>query len=131
MIDGDLKIIVLSVEIALYLVLVAVALRRGALRDGLGRSILLYALVLAMWEGEQLAWRLGWDRGMKLFCLRLLSLPRLMLYATPVPRLFLRISLARLISISPRRRLKPVSRRGRARSLLSIMAAMPVICRAS
>lgn len=60
MIDFDLNVIAWSVEIALYLLLVAVALRRGALRDRVGRTILLYALLSGLWVGEQLAQRLGW-----------------------------------------------------------------------
>ena len=60
MIDVDLNVIALSVEIALYLLLVAVALRRGALRDKVGRIILLYALASGMWVVGQLAQRLGW-----------------------------------------------------------------------
>ncbi|MEJ2212210.1 MAG: GAF domain-containing sensor histidine kinase [Anaerolineae bacterium] len=60
MIDVDLRVIALGVEVALYLLLVAVALRRRALRGEMGRTILLYALVSAIWVAEQLAWRLGW-----------------------------------------------------------------------
>ncbi|MBN1136361.1 MAG: GAF domain-containing protein [Anaerolineae bacterium] len=60
MIDADLNAIALSVEVALYLLLATVALRRGALGADAGRAILLYALVSGLWVVEQLAWRLGW-----------------------------------------------------------------------
>ena len=59
MVDVDLNVIAWCVEIALYLLLVAVALRRGALRDNVGRIILLYALASDIWAVVQLAQRLG------------------------------------------------------------------------
>ncbi|MGD8623456.1 MAG: ATP-binding protein [Anaerolineae bacterium] len=96
MIDVDLNLIALSVEIALYLLLVAVAFRRGALRDSAGRTILLYALVSGIWVLEQMAWRLGWLAPLNpdLYLLARLPLYGLVLLAlifVYVTRAFLRL----------------------------------------
>ncbi len=56
----ELTIVALSVQCTLYLLFVAVALKRGSLRDGIVRTLILYAIVSGLWVVEQLAWRMGW-----------------------------------------------------------------------
>jgi signal transduction histidine kinase len=56
----DLTISTLVVQSILYVVVCAIALRRGRLRDRGARALLLYAGVSALWIGEQLAWHSGW-----------------------------------------------------------------------